>query len=50
MVITDRPSTKYQNMLRWYETILVDILHPFQSDQNCMQHATKFAHFYQFTM
>ena len=36
MVITDRPSTKYQNILRWYEIIFVDILYSFQSDQSCM--------------
>ena len=36
MVITDRPGTKYQNMLKLYEMIFVDILYSFQSDQNCM--------------
>ena len=36
MVTTDRPNTKYQGMLRWYEMTFVDILYSFQSDQNCI--------------
>ena len=30
---TTRPSTKYPDMLGWYEMTFVDILYSFQSDQ-----------------